>query len=190
MNKYLFFLLSIFFLSTQLVSAQVEEVNPPDYIKSITFKSRTSQQGEIPIIKLGEAFYLEFDALVMNEPDFYYEIEHYNYDWTESNLVKAEFLRGIDDFRIFDYRNSFNTFQLYSHYRLSIPNQQTRALLVSGNYIISIFDEDRNLAFSRRFMIYEDVVGVGIAIKRSRDVGTIDYVQTVDININSPNTTK
>lgn len=163
---------------------QLEEANPPDYIKSITFKSRSSEQGEIPILKLGEAFDLEFDALVPNEPDFYYEIEHFNYDWTESNLVKAEFLRGVDDFRIVDYRNSFNTFQLYSHYRLSIPNQQTRGLLVSGNYMIFIYDEDNNLVFSRKFMIYEDIMAVGIAVKRSRDVNFIDGIQTIDINVN------
>ncbi|MGV6830925.1 MAG: type IX secretion system plug protein [bacterium] len=163
--------------------AQLEEANPPDYIKSITFKSRSSEQGEIPILKLGEAFYLEFDALVTNEPDFYYEIEHFNYDWTESNLVKAEFLRGVDDFRIVDYRNSFNTFQLYSHYRLAIPNQQTRGLLVSGNYMIFIYDEDNNLVFSRKFMIYEDIMAVGIAVKRSRDVNFIEGVQTIDINV-------
>lgn len=166
-----------------IVLSQVNEVNPPDYIKSITFKSISSDLGELPIIKLGETFYLEFDALVANEPDFYYKIEHYNYDWTESQLVRPEFLLGVDNFRIQDYRNSFNTFQLYSHYRLSIPNEQTRGLKVSGNYILSIHDSDDNLVFSRKFMIYEDIVIPGISIKRSRDVSTINSMQTVDLEI-------
>ena len=117
--KYFFSILA--YLVPVLLFAQVEEVNPPDYIKSITFKSTSSALGELPILKLGETFYLEFDALVSNEPDFYYKIEHYDYDWTESVLVKPEFLLGVDNFRIQDYRNSFNTYQLYSHYRLSIP---------------------------------------------------------------------
>lgn len=163
--------------------SQVEEVNPPDYIKSITFKSTSSDLGELPIIKLGETFYLEFDAIVSNEPDFYYKIEHYNYDWTESQLARPEFLLGVDNFRIQDYRNSFNTFQLYSHYRLSIPNQQTKRLKVSGNYILSIHDSDDNLVFSRKFMIYENLVTPGISIKRSRDVSTIETMQTVDLEI-------
>ncbi len=163
--------------------AQVEEVNPPDYIKSITFKSTSSDLGELPILRLGETFYLEFDALVTNEPDFYYKIEHYDYDWTESVLVRTEFLLGVDNFRIQDYRNSFNTFQLYSHYRLSIPNMQTKALKVSGNYLISIFDRDDQLVFSRKLMIYEDIVTPGISIKRSRNVKTINEMQSVDIEI-------
>lgn len=172
-------------LITFAAFSQAEETNPPDYIKSITFKSNSSDLGELPIMKLGEPFYIEFDALVTDEPDFYYKIEHYDYDWKESILVKPEFLLGVDNFRIQDYTNSFNTFQMYSHYKLSIPNQQTKSLKVSGNYIISFYDTDGELVFSRKFMIYEDIVTPGIAIKRSRDVSTIEETQTVDIEISS-----
>lgn len=172
-------------IATQFIFSQVAEVNPPDHIKSITFKSNSSDLGELPIIKIGETFYLEFDALTDEEPDFYYKIEHYDYNWKESVLVKPEFLLGVDNFRIQDYTNSFNTFQMYSHYRLSIPNQQTKRLKVSGNYIISIFDSYGDLVFSRKFMIYEDIVTPGIAIKRSRDVSNIETTQTVDIEIAS-----
>ncbi|WP_396601874.1 type IX secretion system plug protein domain-containing protein [Algibacter sp. R77976] len=176
-------LIWIFLFATGFTYAQVEEVNPPDNIKSITFKSNTSDLGELPIIQLGETFYLEFDALTSDEPDFYYKIEHYDYNWEPSVLVKPEFLLGIDNFRIQDYNNSFNTFQMYSHYSLTIPNQQTKRLKVSGNYIISIYDSYGDLVFSRKFMIYEDIVTPGIAIKRSRDVSTIETTQTVDIEI-------
>src|SRR5690606_35537419 len=74
-----------------------------------------------------------------------------------------------------------------SHYMLRIPNEQTRALLVTGNYLLSIFNDDDELVFSRKFMIYEDLVNVGVAIKRSRDVKDIDKKQSVDIVINSRN---
>ncbi|NRA93777.1 MAG: DUF5103 domain-containing protein [Psychroserpens sp.] len=165
--------------------SQVEELNPPDYIKTITFKSNNTDQGELPILRLGEPFYLEFDALADDEPDFYYTIEHYNYDWTKSNLVKMEYMVGFDDFRIVDYSNSFNAFQMYSHYKLQIPNQQTRRLTKTGNYLLSIYDEDRNLVFTRKFMIYEQRLGVGVEIKRSRDVRFIEGKQSVDIRINT-----
>ncbi|WP_298554836.1 type IX secretion system plug protein domain-containing protein [uncultured Algibacter sp.] len=178
-----FFLKWFCFIATGFVYAQVAEVNPPDYIKSITFKSNNSNLGELPIIELGEAFYLEFDALVSEEPDFYYKIEHYDYNWKKSVLVKPEFMLGVDNFRIQDYTNSFNTFQMYSHYKLSIPNQQTKRLKVSGNYIISIYDSYGDLVFSRKFMIFENIVTPGIAIKRSRDVSNIETTQTVDIEI-------
>ncbi|OUS03439.1 DUF5103 domain-containing protein [Flavobacteriales bacterium 33_180_T64] len=178
-----FFLLALI-LSTQGFS-QISEVNPPDYIKTITFRSRTSSQGQLPIIRLGEAFNLEFDVLTTDEPDFYYTIEHYNYDWTKSNLVKMEYMNGFDNYRIVNYQNSFNAYQLYSHYDLKIPNQQTRGLTKSGNYIISIYNEDQDLVFTRKFMMYKEQLGVAVSIKRMRDVKYIDSKQSVDIAINS-----
>lgn len=178
-----------FFLFATLISAQgfsqIEEINPPDHIKTVTFKSRTSSQGQLPIIRLGEAFNLEFDVLTTDEPDFYYTIEHYNYDWTPSNLVKMEYMDGFDNYRIVNYENSFNAYQLYSHYDLQIPNEQTRGLKKSGNYIISIYNEDEEVVFTRKFMIYKEQLGVGVSVKRLRDVKYIESKQSVDITINS-----
>lgn len=150
------------------------------------FKGNTNE-SQLPIIKLGEPLLLEFDALTGLEPDFYYVIEHFNYDWSPSDLVKSEYLSGFDNQRIQNYKNSFNTYQIYSHYMLQIPNQQTKGLLVTGNYLISIWNDDDELIFSRKFMVYEDLVTVGVAIKRSRDVKFIDTKQSVDIVINNTN---
>ncbi|MGC1630814.1 MAG: DUF5103 domain-containing protein, partial [Gelidibacter sp.] len=181
-----FFTLLISVLSGIYMSAQVYETAPPDYIKTIMFKGDTNE-SQLPILRLGEPLLLEFDALNGLESDFYYVIEHFNYDWTPSDLVKSEYLRGFDNQRIQDYKNSFNTYQIYSHYRLQIPNQQTKGLLVTGNYLISIWNDDDELIFSRKFMVYEDLVSVGVAIKRSRDVKFIDTKQSVDIVINNRN---
>ena len=181
-----YFVLTIALFLMQFSFSQVdEEVDPPYYIKTITFKGNTNQ-SELPVLHLGEPLQLEFDVLNSDEADFYYVIEHYNYDWTPSRLVKSRYLQGFDDQRIVNYENSFNTYQLYSHYRLQIPNNQT-SLLVSGNYLMKIFDEDGELMFSRKFMVYEETATVGVAIKRSRDVRFIHQKQSVDINIGSLN---
>ncbi|MGY0393249.1 type IX secretion system plug protein [Bizionia sp. KMM 8389] len=168
-------------------SAQIEqEVNPPGYIKSITFQSQTAE-SQLPIMQLGSQLVLEFDALNGDEDDFYYKIEHYNYDWTPSQLIKTEFLSGIDNQRIRDYENSFNTYQIYSHYTLTLPNSQTRGLKVSGNYMIKVYDNYDELVFSRKFMIQENLANVGVEIKRARDVKQVESMQSVDIKINSGN---
>ncbi len=191
MTKNIFNLLLLLVFPVTLIS-QVEEVYPPNFIKTITFKSNTTQ-GQLPVLKLGEPLFLEFDALNANEEDFYYVIEHFNFDWTPSVLAKAEYLRGLDNQRILTYENSFNTYQVYSHYTLQIPNIQTRAILKSGNYMISIYDDYDELMFSRKFMVYEDLVNVGVRVKRSRDVKVIAEKQSVDlvvatnsINFNNP----
>ena len=46
--------------------SQVEEVEPNDFIKTITFKSNTNQ-SELPILTLNERLYLEFDVLSPDE---------------------------------------------------------------------------------------------------------------------------
>ena len=165
--------------------SQVEEVEPNDFIKTITFKSNTNQ-SELPILTLNERLYLEFDVLSPDEDDYYYIIEPYNYDWTKSNLMKSEYLKGLDNLRIVNYENSFNTYQIYSNYRLQIPNKQTR-LKVTGNYLIKIFDEDDEIVFSRKFMVYENLANIGVQLKRSRDVRDVNTKQSVDFVVNTTN---
>ncbi|MFI1745563.1 DUF5103 domain-containing protein [Thalassobellus sediminis] len=174
------------FLFSLLGFSQIEEVAPPEYIKTINFKGNTPET-QLPILKLGEYVILEFDALNGDEADYYYKIDHFNYDWTPSVLMKSEFLDGFDNQRIRNYENSYNTYQIYSHYKLTIPNEQTKKLKVSGNYMLSIYNYDDELVFSRKFMIYEDKVNVGVNIKRSRSIEFIEEKQRVDIVVGSEN---
>lgn len=178
--------LAVFFLFINLVNmyGQVNEVQAPDYIKTIGFRSNTPE-SQLPVLKLGEYLVLDFDVLTADEEDFYYTITHYNYDWTPSVLMKSEYLDGFDNQRIRNYENSFNTYQIYSHYMLTIPNEFTKRLKVSGNYLLSVYDDDDKLVFSRKFMIYEDLTNVGVNIKRSRSIEHINTKQRVDIKIAS-----
>lgn len=179
--KHLLFCFSLLYLSA---FGQVQEINPPDYIKTILFRGNTPE-SQLPVLRLGEQLVLEFDVLNGNEDDYYYKIQHYNYDWTPSQLVKTEYLDGFDNQRIRDYENSFNTYQIYSHYKLTIPNAQTKRLKISGNYMLQIFNNNDELIFSRKFMIYEDNATVGVSLKRSRNLEFIDAKQRVEIVITS-----
>ena len=184
MPSKIYFFLLCFCYSIGVVSQIDYEVPPPDYIKTITFRSNTNE-SQLPILELNDLLTLEFDVLNSNEDDFYYVIEHYDFDWKPSRLVKTEFLQGFDNLRIINYQNSFNTYQRYSHYTLNIPNQQTR-LKVSGNYMLKIYNEYDELMFSRKFMVYENLASVGMIVRRSRDVKYIAQKQTVDMRITSP----
>jgi len=181
LKKYL--LAIITFLSYGIGFSQVQtEVAPPFNIKTVTFVQ--ANQNVIPIFTLGEGFQLQFDDLYGNEANYYYEIVHCNYDWTPSQLVKSEYIQGFDNQRIQDYENSFNALQLYSHYRLSFPNKFTQ-FRVTGNYMLKILNEDRDLVFSRKFILYEDLVGVPLQVKRARDVRDINYMHNLDFAVKS-----
>jgi hypothetical protein len=166
--------------------AQVREKVEPSFISTIQFRGATDQ-SQLPIIFLGDRLQLSFDALNGEEEDFYYTITHYNFDWTPSDLSKSEYLDGFDDVRIQNYENSLNTLQIYSHYTLSIPNRDTRGIKKSGNYMLSIFDSNGDIIFSRKFMVAESVAKVGVAIKRSRNLKEIDEKQVVQFTVDSPN---
>jgi hypothetical protein len=59
--------------------------------------------------------------------------------------TKNTYLQGFDNQRIQDYTNSFNTLQIYS--QVSIPNQFTQQLRISGNYILKVLDENKDVVF-------------------------------------------
>ena len=183
MKKKILFIFCIIFPSISI--AQAIEVNPPNEVKTINFGKSDSSFG-LPVVNLDEKLYLEFDVLNNLEEDFYYVIEHYNYDWTTSQLLKTEYISGMDNLRIVNYINSFNTYQIYSHYELQIPNPQTR-LKVSGNYMIKIYDDYDELLFSRKFMVMESIANVKVQVRRSRNVSLINETQSVDFTI-SPRT--
>jgi hypothetical protein len=165
--------------------AQVEkEIDPPFNIKTITFVQ--NNQNSIALFGLNEPFEIQFDDLYGNEANYYYEIVHCNYDWKHSDLSKNEYLQGFDGIRIQEYTNSLNALQLYSHYRICFPNRNTQ-LLVSGNYMIKILNEDREVVFSRKLMIYENLVTVPMQIKRPRNINDVNYKQNLDFTIKSPN---
>lgn len=173
-KKYSFLLL----LVTLNIFSQVErEVAPPFNIKTVAFV----QNGNvtIPMFRLGEPFQLEFDDLYGNEADYYYTITQYNYDWTPTSLAKAEYMYGMDNQRIMNYQNSFNTLQVFSHYSQTFPNKFNRILL-TGNYMIKVFSSDQELVFSRKVILYDEQVTVPLQIKRSRDLSTIYGMHNLD----------
>ncbi len=154
--------LFLLLFSTFAFGQVYEEVDAPENIKTIIFKGPTEDQ--FPVVQIGEPIYLEFDDLLANEQDYYYKIIHCDYDWTASDLLKSQYLTGVDNQRIINYGNSYNTLQPYSNYKLQIPNNEVR-LKVSGNYVLLIYNNIDELQFSRRFVVYKDLVKVGAVVK-------------------------
>ncbi|MBL7471707.1 type IX secretion system plug protein [Robertkochia sediminum] len=166
-----------------LILAQVQsEIAPPENIRSVVFTGNNNA-AQFPIVRLGERMQLRFDDLYADEADYYYRIEHCNYDWTPSNLVKNQYLDGLDNQRIQQYDNSLATLQPYTSYYLQLPNGQT-GLRLTGNYILKIYDQADHLVFSRRFIIFKNAVSVGGIAKRPRDFELLNTGQRIEFSIN------
>lgn len=182
-RKLLAFIIGIICLPL-LLQAQVKEIIPPYNIKTVTFV----QNGEnvVPVFNLNEGFQFQFDDLYGDEANYFYVLTHCDYDWRESQLSKAEYIQGFDDQRIQRIENSFNTLQLYSHYTLSFPNSFTK-FKVSGNYILTILNNSKEVVFSRKFILYENQVAVPMQVKRARTSQFLDTKQNLDFSIKSDN---
>lgn len=182
MPKFLFqnLLFILFFASATAQEVQTEII-PPYNIKTVSFVQNGN--NVVPIFELGDTFSFQFDDLFGNEANYYFEVIHCDYNWKPTDIPKTDYISGFDNQRITDYVNSFNTLQVYSHYRLPFPNQFTSQLRISGNYMLRILNEDKEVVFSRKFILYENHATVAAQVKRSRDVTNIDYKQNLDFSI-------
>ena len=180
LKKYILPILFLFFATVSF--SQEKEVLPPFYIKTVSFVQ--NGQNAVPLFLLGDTFQLQFDDLHGSENNYYYKITHCDYDWKPSQLSVNEYLGGFDEQRIQEYSNSFNALQIYSHYKLTFPNKLTQ-LKVSGNYIISILNENKDVVFSRKLIIYEDLVAVPMQVKRARTNVNLQYKHNLDFAIKS-----
>ncbi|WP_333599394.1 type IX secretion system plug protein [Flavobacterium sp.] len=182
MFKKSFITFVLLLLSITAFSQAEVEVAPPYNIKTVTFVQ--NGQNAVPIFALGDSFQLQFDDLYGNEANYYYSITHCDYDWQPSQLSKNEYLNGFDDQRIQDYTNSFNSLQVYSHYRVSFPNRLTQ-FRVSGNYVLKILNDDKEVVFTKKFILYEDLVSVPMQVKRARNIAVINQKQNIEFAIKS-----
>lgn len=168
-----------------VLSAQkYAEVLPPENIKTVqVFNPQTNDQT--PVIRLsGEYLILSFDDLSSGFQEYNYKIEHYNADWTPSGIFQSEFLDGYSSDYIRDYKNSFNTYQTYTHYRLMIPNQNMR-LKLPGNYVIKVYTRDENNpVFTRRFALYDERKVI-VGMQTERGIGTGDLNQRLNVVVSS-----
>ena len=185
---------TLYFFSTFLVLAQAaKEVTQVDFLKSIHFLDENPQR-QFPIVGLNERFTLVFDDLLAQDNDYYYRIKYFNADWTPSDLFTNQYLNGFDNLRLDDFRSSFNALQRYTHYQLTLPNKDTQ-FLVSGNYMIEIYNAFDELMFSRKFLVFENAAQVQLGIYPAQNIAQFSTgqnlqfsIQPLGFQIRNPNT--
>jgi len=127
-----------------------------------------------PVMELGSSDRLKigFDELSHKYHRFVYRLEHCEWDWTTSDgLFESDWLQGFNNNPIEDYQNSINTTVLYTHYELTIPNEQCE-LKMSGNYRLTVYDEDHGdeRVLDVEFYVVEPLMTVGLALTTNTDI--------------------
>lgn len=178
-------LLILYIIVLQDLTAQNKNIIDAPNIKTVELKSATSNSFA-PIFRMGEAFSLSFDDVDADEKDYYYEIEHVDYNWKKSNISENEYIIGFSKDKIRVYENSFNTLQFFTHYKVSFPNEKTK-IIQSGNYLLKVFNDYDEIIFERKFVVVNPKVEVGISVQQTRSIDQINTHQNIQFIVNHQN---
>jgi len=158
-------------------------------IKTVLFY-RAGWEFTYPVLELnsGKQLVLEFDDLNPNTTDYYYTVIHCSAYWQPSDLNPIEYIQGYEENQLDDYENSFGTLVPYTHYTLSLPNEDLKPV-ISGNYLLLVYEDyDKSKpVLSRRFYVVNPKVKVEATVKRSTFVTDMNTSQELRVFVNDEN---
>ena len=144
----------------------------------------------LPVMQLhaedpDNAIKISFDDLTHTYQRYTYSIEHCEADWTISDgLFLSDYIEGFAlDNTIDDVEESVGTNVLYTHYSLTIPNEQCK-LKLSGNYKLTVKDDNTGeKILTACFMVAEPTVSIGMEATTNTDIDTNKSHQQVGITV-------
>lgn len=164
--RFFFLVVTAFYSAQQIKSVQL-------------FNPQTND--ETPVIKFGEQLILKFDDLQNRSTIYKYTIKHLDRNWQDDGLFFTEYAKGPMSANIQDFAYSFNTYQKYTHYTLSFPNEKIQPK-ISGNYELIVYlDQADKPLFKKRFCIVEDGASVVLNVTRYLDGKKPDLNQRVEV---------
>ncbi|HMT66558.1 MAG TPA: DUF5103 domain-containing protein [Bacteroidales bacterium] len=181
--------LSVLFLSCSLFSLSSPDFSPVEFadenVKSVCFE-KEGWKLAYPFLQpgSGDEMTLSFDLLGGSAGTLWYNITHCDRNWNKSDLFTSDYLEGYDENQVTDFLPSFNTRVNYTHYRLSLPNNDVR-FLVSGNYVITLWEASKpdKPLLVRRFYISEGSSSAAVVFRRPMKPGTTDTHQQAEITL-------
>jgi len=189
MIKLLSLFISCFFISSfysQFANTGITDFTSEE-IKTVWFENEEWRLA-YPVASLNtdNPVTLHFDLMGSGQDVLWYRMTHCDRDWNDSELFASDFMEGFEENQINQFQASFNTTISYTHYSLTLPNEDVR-LKISGNYIITIYrsgEEDRPL-LRKRFYISEGTSTARVIFRRPMKPGTTDTHQQAEITVNT-----
>jgi hypothetical protein len=139
-----------------------------------------------PILKLNsnEKLVFSFDLLSNQAESYDYTFIHCDKDWKRSDVFTGDYIDGLPENPVEDYKSSFNTTVSYFHYNLVFPNDRVK-LKLSGNYILEVYPSgnSENPVIMQRFMISEDAAGINVDFHRPQMTSDNNGNQQIDFSI-------
>jgi hypothetical protein len=153
---------------------------------------RSGDQSSFPVLSLGEmspgALQLNFDDLDPRVKYYSYTFQLCNADWTPSMLHPFEYIKGFQNVRITNYRNSSIATIPYIHYQASLPDRNCLPTR-SGNYLLKVYlDNDTSkLAFTKRFVVVGNEAAIAAQIQQPMNARLFRTGQKLLISVQTDN---
>ena len=123
----------------------------------------------VPLEDMMGRLTLSFDIIGGEGEVLNYTFIHCTHDWQPSDIQRIQYASGFENDRLDDYAFSRNTLIEYVNYQLKFPEDDMMPL-ISGNYLLVVYGDDLNdLYFTRRFMVVDEKVQVGVNVPRYPD---------------------
>lgn len=134
-----------------------------------------------------EKLVLSFDDLDGDYKMWQYTVIHCDASWKPTDLWQNEYLEGFTDDYIRDYRFSFNTLQPFTHYTVTIPNENLKFTL-PGNYLLKIYPDGdpEKPVITRRFMVVDPRVKVTGKVKRAGNIDQYFSHHEIPFSVHHP----
>ncbi len=146
--------------------------------------TRDGVELEAPVLTLGagERLLLQFDILADEGENLRYSIAHCDADWRRDGLEPYDFISGFEYGDIENIEFSFTTLRPYVHYYQMLPAKFSQ-FTHSGNYVLTVTDEEGDTLLTRRFWVSENNISVSAEVARPYDGMGIKQRQEVDVKI-------
>ena len=183
-------LILIFFcfkLSAQFEGIEFMDLIYYEHLKSVEF-IHSEKFGDLPVVELNSRseLTLKFDDMEAGDKLYTYRIIHCDKNWNPTALDDFEYLDGFNGEEIDVISYSAGTLDDYTHYKLTIPNEDITWTL-SGNYLLVVYEgeiDSGTPVISKKFMVTEQSASVGIDIVNSRDVMKLKSHQRINLILN------
>jgi hypothetical protein len=152
---------------------------------------KAGDQTSFPFITLNssDALELDFDDLDNDVKNYYYTFELCNADWTPSMLRPFEYLKGFQNVRITNYRNSSIAFTRYTHYQAAIPDRNCIPIH-SGNYLLKVFlnSDTSNVVFTKRMAVVDAKSSIAAQVLQPFNAQWFTTYQKLQIGVTTNST--
>jgi hypothetical protein len=138
------------------------------------------------VLNTNDALELHFDDLDGNIKNYYYSFQLCNADWTPSMLTTFDYVKGFQNVRITQYRNSSIATTRYTHYQATIPDRSSTPSR-SGNYLLKVFlnADTSQLAFVKRFVVVDVKTQIAAQVQQPFNAQFFKTHQKLQIGVNT-----